>query len=90
MTTSSVDGSTPHIEVVAGVNPEVHLNFDKEYAFSNATWTALKDIGADTKKLTDLANSGGGNWAAPTAPPVGPAGAGSVLLYGPFDIPTVY
>src|SRR5262249_13030788 len=85
----NVDGSPPHVELIAGVNPEVHLNFDKEYTFNNAPWTALKDIGADTTKLTTLASSGGGSWAIGTAPPVGPAGAGSVLLYGPFDIPAL-
>lgn len=86
----NVDGATPHVQVIAGVNPEVHLNYDQEYQFANATWTALKGIGADLDELKKLAASGGGKWVGgATAPPVGPAGAGSVLLYGPYDIPAV-
>ena len=83
----NVDGSTPHVQLIGGVNPEVHLSYDHDYKFANATWSSLKDIGADIKKLTTLKDSGGGSWVTATPPPGGPAGRGGVLLYGPFDIP---
>jgi len=84
----NVDGATPHVQVIAGDDPEVSLSFPSgNYGFENATWEALRAIGADFDELDDLENAGEGQWTSPAAPPSAPAGSGSVLLYGPYDIP---
>ena len=85
----NVDGSTPHVQVIAGANPEITFSYDQEFLFQGANWAALRNIGADLKELEKLKNSGGGSWGPAPATPTGPAGSGSVVLYGPYDIPPV-
>lgn len=86
----NVDGLTPHVQVVAGATPEVQLSQPgrkMNYRYTGPTWDELAPVGTNTDSsegttLGDL----GGSWGAPTAW-VGSAIAGSVVGYGPYDLP---
>jgi hypothetical protein len=83
----NVDGATPHVEVVAGAVPEARFSYDKDLRLDGATWAAMRDVGTDIDDLRAVDSSITLKLAVP--PPTGPAGRGSVLMYGPYDIPAV-
>jgi hypothetical protein len=76
----NVDGKTPHVEVIAGAAPEVRKSYPGVTSkYTGATWNALAAQGTDTPVL--------GTSVSPGRKYVGYAGSGTVLAFGPYDIP---
>jgi hypothetical protein len=84
----NVDGSGPHVQVVAGSTPEAFFNMPTaEFQFSGATWGDLAPTGLDMaaiKTIKTLTVT-----EVTTTSHVAHAGKGAVVGYGPYDIPRV-
>lgn len=89
----NVDGSTPHVQVVAGLGTKQEIRFDpvdvkgKPWHLRLPRRLAWKDI--DSMDNLIKANPLD-QWSRPTfseAPRVSGGLSGSVLLYGPYDLP---
>ncbi len=87
----NVDGLYPAVQVVAGANPTAQFGIGtEEWAFDATTWSDLVSIGTDVDKLTALRDAGKGSWRPISSTShIAPAGSGSVVLYGPYDIPRI-
>ncbi|MGL4551513.1 MAG: hypothetical protein ACRC33_10030, partial [Gemmataceae bacterium] len=89
----NVDGTTPHVQVVAGAVPKVRqLGPMGEFKFKGATWEDLKSVGlnfdpSEGTTLLDLENDGKGQLLDVTKTAhIAPAGLGAVVGYGPYNI----
>lgn len=89
----NVDGLTPHVQVIGGKTPTVHLSRQTdEWMLTGATWTDIAPIGTNTNsargttidKVTGMSAS-----KVTTTGHVASAPGGSVTGYGPFDIPKI-
>lgn len=87
----NVDGSTPHVQVVAGKSPEIRYDLvddnNNSWQFSypgKVKWEKFPGMEGLTAR-TEL-----GNWNSIGRPlKISAGGSGSVLLYGPYEIPSV-
>lgn len=85
----NVDGLTPHVQVIGGAMPEVNLSQpgNSNYKYSGMTWDELAPVGANLDPSQGpVLGSLGGAWKVPTNY-IAPAGTGSVVAFGPYDIP---
>jgi hypothetical protein len=87
----NVDGSTPHVQVIAGSSPEVRYDFTADDGYewelrypTGVAWSPGLNV-TDLTKTTPLPK-----WTVlPSAPqaPTTSGASGPVLLYGPYDLP---
>ena len=89
----NVDGLTPHVQVIGG-GTKGSIDFGKEeWSFKVDNWADLAKVGTnmdDTGGATTLKKLTGIQWQkVTTTNHVTSASGGSVLGYGPFDIPTI-
>lgn len=87
----NVDGKTPHVQVVAG-GPKADIRYDlvnngNEFQLAYPRKVAFENIGSvDRLEGAKPLNK----WKfLPAAPKVASGPSGSVLMYGPYDIPVI-
>jgi hypothetical protein len=96
----NVDGTTPHVQVVAG-GPKAKIRYDivgstgnqHELAYPrdlprNNNWSGVADLEA-SRPLGKWKPVTGAPKETPTLPKVAHGNSGSVLLYGPYELPAV-
>lgn len=83
----NVDGLTPHVHVAGGKRNDVQINQDGgSWVFGGLSAKDFANSGSSTDKLLDLKSKGKATLAN-AAPPQAAGGRGSVVLFGPYDIP---
>lgn len=85
----NVDGLTPHVEAIGGNSAKVQSTKYDGWTFTPLNPKDIKSIGTKLEELNNLNNNGKGTWNKGTAAASANAANGSIVLYGPFDIPRI-